>query len=56
MTDADGEASETSTWIDFAFNCKYIRKDIQESLNKRYDEVGKMLGSMANNPDRFLPK
>ncbi len=56
MTDAEGEASETSTWIDFAFSCSYIRKDIQESLNNRYDEVGKMLGSMANNPDRFLPK
>ena len=56
MTDADGEASETSTWIDFAFSCKYIGKDIQESLNKKYDEVGKMLGSMANNPGKFLPK
>jgi four helix bundle protein len=56
MTDADGEASETSTWIDFAFSCKYIHKDIQESLNEKYDEVGKMLGSMANNPEKFLPK
>ncbi|NJO88394.1 MAG: four helix bundle protein [Chloroflexia bacterium] len=56
MTDADGEASETSTWIDFAFSCAYISKDLQESLNNRYDDVGKMLGSMANNPDRFLPK
>jgi len=56
MTDADGEASETSVWIDFAFNCQYINKELQESLNKRYDEVGKMLGSMANNPEKFLPK
>ena len=56
MTDADGEASETSTWIDFAFSCKYISEDIQESLNEKYDEVGKMLGSMANNPGKFLPK
>ena len=56
MTDADGEASETSTWVDFAFSCEYISKEIQESLNKRYEEVGKMLGSMANNPDRFFPK
>ena len=56
ITDADGEASETSVWIDFAFNCQYINKELQESLNKRYDEVGKMLGSMANNPEKFLPK
>ena len=56
MTDADGEASETSVWIDFAFSCRYINKELQESLNKQYDEVGKMLGSMANNPGKFLPK
>ena len=56
MTDADGEASETSVWVDFAYNCQYISKEVQESLNKRYDEVGKMLGSMANNPEKFLPK
>ena len=56
MTDADGEASETSAWIDFAFSCKYITKDIKDSLNERYDEVGRMLGGMANNPEKFLPK
>ena len=56
MTDADGEASETSVWVDFAFNCQYINKELQESLNEKYDEVGKMIGSMANNPEKFLPK
>ena len=27
LTDADAENSETSTWLDFAYSCKYINKD-----------------------------
>lgn len=56
ITDADGEASETTVWIDFAFDCNYIIKETKESLLKRYEEVGKMLGSMADHPEKFLPK
>ena len=56
ITDADGEASETMVWIDFAFDCKYINEEIKKKLLIKYEEVGKMLGSMANNPDKFLPK
>ncbi len=56
ITDADGEASETMVWIDFAFDCKYINKETKEKLLIKYEEVGKMLGSMANNPNKFLPK
>jgi four helix bundle protein len=56
ITDADGESSETIVWIIFAFDCKYISEEIKEKLLKKYEEVGKMLGSMANNPEKFLPK
>ena len=56
MTDADGEASETQVWIDFTYDCGYIASDIHDSLKSGYDEVGKMLGGMANNPGKFLPK
>jgi four helix bundle protein len=56
ITDADGEASETIVWINFAFDCKYINIEQKENLLKKYEEVGKMLGSMANNPEKFLPK
>jgi four helix bundle protein len=56
VSDADGEASETMVWIDFAFYCKYINEEIRDKLLLGYDEVGKMLGSMANNPEKFLPK
>ena len=56
ISDADGEASETVVWINFSFDCKYINEEIKERLLKKYEEVGKMLGGMANNPEKFLPK
>ena len=56
ITDADGEASESIVWINFAFDCKYIGEKEKEMLLNKYEEVGKMLGGMANNPEKFLPK
>ena len=56
MTDADGECTETQIWLDFSKDCKYISQEISDRLYKEYVEVGRMLGSMANNPEKFLPK
>jgi four helix bundle protein len=56
MTDADGETSETQVWVDFSYNCGYITSEVRDSLQSGYDEVGKMLGGMSNNPEKFLPK
>jgi four helix bundle protein len=55
ITDADGEASETSVWIDFAFACRYIDEASWSSLQESYGEVGRILGKLANNPEKFLP-
>ena len=56
MTDADGEASETQVWVDFSFDCRYITSEVRDSLQSGYDEVGRMLGGIANNPEKFIPK
>jgi four helix bundle protein len=56
MTDADGEASETCVWLDFALDCGYISIDEFRLFIKQYDEVGKMLGSMVSHPEKFKPK
>jgi four helix bundle protein len=56
MTDADGECSETLVWISFALDCNYISNEISDRLFSEYEEVGRMLGSMVNNPEKFLPK
>ncbi|HKL08779.1 MAG TPA: four helix bundle protein [Bacteroidales bacterium] len=56
ITDADAEASETIVWLDFAMDCKYILQATHDHLENEYEEVGKMLGSMADHPEKFLPK
>jgi len=50
MTDADGECTETQIWLDHAKDCKYITDEIRNKLHKDYEEVGRMLGGMADNP------
>ena len=54
ITDSDVEASETLVWLDFSRDCLYMPDNVHESLKQRYEEVGKMLGSMADNAKRFL--
>lgn len=56
MTEADGECTETQIWLDFSKDCKYVSSEIRNRLFKDYEEVGRMLGSMANNTEKFLPK
>jgi four helix bundle protein len=54
LTDADMENSETSIWIDFSFACKYITQQEHISLLEKNEEVGRILGDMIQNPDKFL--
>ncbi len=56
LTDADGENSETDTWLDFAKDCKYISEEDHHRLTNECKEVGAMLGSMIKNPTSFLFK
>jgi four helix bundle protein len=56
ITDADGEATETSIWLDFAFEFAYISATDFNRLQAMYNEIGRMLNSMTNNPEKFLPK
>lgn len=56
ITDANEEGTETQVWLKFAMDCKYIIEGMRNKLNKEYEEVGRMLGSMADNPDKFLPR
>jgi len=56
MTDADGEATETSIWLDFALDCESLSSDAHKTLQDKYNEIGRMLYSMAQNPEKFIPK
>lgn len=54
LTDCDGENSETDSSLDFAKDCNYISIDEHKLLTGLVTEIGKMLGSMINNPESFL--
>ncbi|MGI9054373.1 MAG: four helix bundle protein [Pyrinomonadaceae bacterium] len=56
LSDADGETSETQVWLEFSRDCNYISAEKCNELLIRYEEVGKMIGGMMANPERFLPK
>lgn len=56
ITDANEECTETHVWLNFACSCKYISEEIRNKMIKEYEEVGRMLGSMADNPEKFLPR
>lgn len=56
MTDADGECTETQIWLNFSRDCEYISKRVHDQLFIGYEEVGRMLGGTADNPNKFLPK
>ena len=53
MADADGEATETQVWLDFARDCGYLSPERQRELTSGYEEIGRMLGGMIAHPERF---
>ena len=53
MADADGEATETQVWLDFAHKCGYLSRLRQTELREGYEEVGRMMGGMIAHPERF---
>ena len=56
MSDADGEATETTVWLDVAKDCDYIEMADYQKLMNNYEEVGKMLGNMILHPEKFSPR
>jgi four helix bundle protein len=54
LTDADGENSETHTWLDFAKDCQYLSEAEHRYLVEECQSVGAMLGSMIKNPKPFI--
>ncbi len=53
LTDSDAENSETQTWLEFAYACKYINENTFNELNEKNKEVGKLINYMLLNPVKF---
>jgi four helix bundle protein len=56
LTDADSECSETRIWLDFALACGYLSASDHQGLYQQYEEVGRMIGYMIRNPEKFGAK
>ena len=54
LSDSDMENSETLTWLEFTLACDYIKEDEFEKMKRSNEEVGKLLGYMIRNPEKFL--
>jgi len=55
LADSDAEATETQVWLDFARDCEYLSSEQHEERVARYAEIGMMLQSMMDHPERFAP-
>jgi len=54
LSDCIGENWETDTAIDFARDCGYFTNEVHTQLVSLNSEVGKMLRSMHEHPEKFL--
>ena len=51
LSDAEGEAAEAQTWIQFAVSCGYLEAEVGRPLYSEYDEIIAMLVHMITHPD-----
>jgi len=57
LNDAEGEAAETQTWLQFAVECEYVSRDAARNLYSQYDAILGKLVTMINHPDSWtLPR
>src|SRR5438445_11373677 len=50
LSDAETEAAETQTWVEFAIRCGYLTKYEAESLSEEYERLCSQLIVMIENP------
>jgi four helix bundle protein len=54
LNDAEGEAAETQTCLEFAVRCEYLEKEVGRELFKEYDEIIAMLVSMQASSQKWV--
>jgi four helix bundle protein len=55
-SDADGENSETIVWLEFSLASEFISQAEFDELEQIAEEIGRMLNTMIEHPEKFLPK
>lgn len=54
LSDCEGEASETQTWLEFSVRCGYLDKENGRKVFREYDEIIAMTVSMIVNCDKWI--
>ncbi len=53
LNDAESEATETQTWIEFALRCKYITGETAKELDELYEQIIGQIVVMINQPEKW---
>ncbi|WP_051891172.1 four helix bundle protein [Chryseobacterium sp. JM1] len=53
LTDSEGEARETQTWLQFALACEYINDEQFGKLNNEYNQIIGMLVTMIGQSEKW---
>jgi four helix bundle protein len=53
LSDSEGEAAETQVWLDYAYACNYISKDVHLDLTDKYDHLIAMIINMIRKPENW---
>lgn len=54
LSDAETEAAETQTWIQFALRCGYLHPEEATSLNDEYEAIIRMLVAMISESQKWI--
>jgi four helix bundle protein len=54
LNDAEAEAAETQTWLEFAVKCSYLDAEVAGSLYGKYDHVLGKLVTMIRQPEKWI--
>jgi len=53
LNDAEVEAAETQTWLQFAVECGYAEPEATRAIYAEYDQIIAMLVNMQNHPEQW---
>ena len=54
LSDAEAEAAETQTWVEFAVKCSYLDVEVGRELYRTYNQILGILVNMMHNPSVWL--
>lgn len=54
LSDAEAEAAETQTWLEFAVRCQYLDSAIARDLYQHYNQVLGQIIQMLTHPEHWL--